>query len=95
MSEKEKVEVPKATLDFYKYEEDALTFYEFDATECSPPEPMVNAIHGLRMLKNENDRMVGIFFHEPTPLFERTQNSFTHEVTELENGDVKVVFKKK
>lgn len=95
MSEKEWVEVPRATLDFYKYEEGGLTFYEFNATECSPPEPMVNAINGLRMLKSENDRMVGIFFHEPTPLFERTEKNFTHEVTELESGDVKVVFKKK
>lgn len=95
MSEKVLVEVPRATLDFYRYEEDGLVYYEFDATECSPPEPMVNAINGLRMLKNDNERMVGIFFHEPTPLFDRTAKNFTHEVTELENGDVKVVFKKK
>lgn len=95
MIEKVLVEVPRATLDFYKYEENGLVYYEFDATECSPPEPMVNAINGLRMLKSENDRMVGIFFHEPTPLFDRTTKNFTHEVTELENGDVKVVFKKK
>lgn len=92
---KELVEVPRATLKFYKYEADGLIFYEFDATECSPPEPMVNAINGLRMLKNANERLVGIFFHEPTPLFEKTNKSFTHEIEELESGDVKVVFRKK
>ena len=91
---KELVEVPRATLKFYKYEADGLTFYEFDARECSPPEPMVNAINGLRMLKNEDERLVGIFFHEPTPLFEKIEKNFLHEVTELESGDVKVVFKK-
>lgn len=95
MSEKILVEVPRATLDFYRYEENGLIFYEFDATECSPPEPMVNAINGLRMLKNDNERMVGIFFHEPTPLFVRTTKNFIHEIKELENGGVKVVFKKK
>ncbi|MFA6196589.1 MAG: hypothetical protein WC656_08075 [Sulfurimonas sp.] len=91
---KELAEVPRATLKFYTYEADGLTFYEFDATECSPPEPMVNAINGLRMLKSENDRLVGIFFHAPTPLFDKTEKSFTHEIEELESGDVKVVFKK-
>ncbi|MDO8454819.1 MAG: hypothetical protein Q7S59_09640 [Sulfurimonas sp.] len=93
--EKELVEVPRTTLKFYKYEADGLTYYEFDATECSPPEPMVNAINGLRMLKNENERLAVTFFHEPTPLFEKTTKHFIHEIEELESGDVRVVFRKK
>ena len=92
--QKELVEVPRATLDFYKYEEGGLTYYEFDATECSPPEPMVNAINGLRMLKNENERLIGFFFHEPFPLYQKIPSSFEHEATELESGDFKVVFKR-
>ncbi len=92
--EKELVEVPRTTLKFYKYEADGLLFYEFDATECSPPEPMVNAINGLRMLKNENERLSVTFFHEPTPLFEKTAKSFIHEIEELESGDVRVIFRK-
>lgn len=91
---KKLVEVPRATLDFYKYEKDGLVFYEFDATECSPPEPMVNAVIGLSMLKNKEDRVVGIFFHEPIPLYERVSSEFTHEAKELENGDYKVIFKR-
>ena len=91
---KKLVEVPRATLDFYKYEKDGLVFYEFDATECSPPEPMVNAVIGLSMLKNKEDRVVGIFFHEPIPLYERVPSEFTHEAKELENGDYKVIFKR-
>ncbi len=93
--EKELIVVPMATLDFYKYEEDGLTLYEFNATECQPPEPMVNAMHGLRLLENENDRLVGIFFHEPAPLFMRTDEFFSRESTELESGDFRIVFKKK
>ncbi|MBU1658744.1 DUF2249 domain-containing protein [bacterium] len=92
--QKELVEVALSTLKFYKYEEDGLVFYEFDATKCSPPEPMVNAINGLRMLKNENDRLVGIFFHEPLPLYEKIGSMFSHEAQELQSGDVRVVFKK-
>lgn len=90
---KELIKVAGASLDFYKYEEDDLTYYEFDATECSPPAPMVNAINGLRMLKNENERLIGIFFHEPFPLYQKIPSFFNYEVTELENGDFKIIFK--
>jgi len=90
---KESVSLPMATLEFYKYEENGLVFYEFDATECQPPEPMVNTIHGLKLLKNENDRLIGRFFHEPVPLYERVGNSFEHEAIELENGDFNIIFK--
>ena len=89
---KELVTVPMATLDFYKYEEDGLTFYEFNATECSPPEPMVNAMHGLNVLKSEKDRLVGIFFHEPTPLYNKIKSRFSYEAFALESGDYRIVF---
>lgn len=91
--QKELVEIPLTTLEFYKYEENGLVYYEFDATQCHPPEPMVNAINGLKVLKNENDRLVGIFFHEPTPLYEKIDNAFNREVIELESGDFRVIFK--
>ncbi len=90
---KKLVEVPGATLPFYTYEEDGLTFFEFDATECSPPEPMVNTMRGLGLLKSENDRLIGLFFHEPFPLYERIPFTIAHEATELKNGDFKVSFK--
>lgn len=91
--QKELISIPRATLDFYRYEEDGLTYYEFDATLCQPPEPMINAIMGLSLLKNKNDRLVGIFFHEPFPLYERVPLTISHEAIELENGDFKIIFK--
>lgn len=92
---KELVEIPFATLDFYKYEKDGLVYYEFDARECNPPEPMVNAMSGLQMLKNKNERLVGIFFHEPFPLYQKITNLFSYEPKELEEGDFMVTFKVK
>ncbi len=92
---KELVEVPRTTLEFYKYEEDGLIYYEFDATQCQPPEPMVNAMNGLGMLQDENDRLVGIFFHEPTPLLERVSASFDYESQKQTSGDFKIIFKKR
>lgn len=92
---KELIIVPMATLDFYKYQENDLTYYEFNATECSPPEPMVNAIHGLGLLKERSERLVGIFFHEPTPLYGKVGDEFSHEAVELESGDFKITFRLK
>jgi hypothetical protein len=91
--EKTLIEVPRATLNFYKYEEDGLTYYEFDATQCQPPEPMINAIVGLSLLKSKNDRLVGIFFHEPFPLYDRVPLSIAHEAKELDDGDFRITFK--
>jgi len=91
--DKELIEVPNATLDFYKYKKDNLTYYEFDAIECTPPEPMVNSMCGLMMLKNENDRLVGKFFHEPFPLYQKIATKFDIESKELKNGDFIVIFK--
>jgi hypothetical protein len=92
--QKEKVVIPMTTLDFYKYEKDGLLYYEFDATECSPPEPMVNTMHALRLIKDENERLVGKFFHEPAPLYAKIADYFNYEAKELENGDFEIIFKK-
>ena len=94
MLHKELVKIPRATLDFYKYEEDGLIFYEFDASECTTPEPMVNAMAGLALLENDNERLVGKFFHKPIPLLNRISEYFSYETYELESGDFCIVFKK-
>ena len=92
---KELIEVPFATLDFYKYKKDELIYYEFDARECTPPEPMVNAMTGLKMLKNENERLIGTFFHEPFPLYEKISSRFKYESQECDNGDFVITFSRK
>ena len=92
---KEQIEVPLATLDFYKYEKDGLIYYEFDARECTPPEPMVNTMYGLQILKNENERLVGIYFHEPIPLYQKISSSFEYKSQEHDDGDFTVTFSKK
>jgi hypothetical protein len=91
---RELIKVPGTTLDFYMHKEGGLTIYEYDATECDPPEPMVNTIRGLGLLKTKKDRLVGTFFHEPFPLYERVPIIFTHEAKELANGDFKITFKR-
>jgi len=93
--QKKLIEVPRATLDIYSYEKDGIQIYEFNATECSPPEPMVNTIVSLELLKHETDILEVTFFHEPLPLYERISQKYSHTSQELENGDILVTFRKK
>jgi hypothetical protein len=95
MQKKEKIEIPMTTLEFVTYEEDGIRYYEFDATECQPPEPMVNAMHGLNHLQSKDECLVGLFFHEPTPLYDKIKRSIEYKAIELENGDFRIEFRKK
>jgi hypothetical protein len=92
--DKKLIQIPGTTLDFYTYEKGGLKYYEFDATECEPPEPMMNTLRGLAVLKSPNERLVGRYIHEPFPLYERIPFSFEYKPTELPNGDFEVVFKR-
>jgi len=95
MIEKSKVEIPMTTLEFLTYEDNGIRYYEFDATECQPPEPMVNTMHALQHIKSENECLVGIFFHEPTPLYAKIEEFFEYNATELESGDFRIEFRRK
>ncbi len=92
--QKKSIQVPATTLEFFTYEKGGLKFYEFDASECEPPEPMINTLRGLALLKHKNERLVGTYFHEPFPLYERIPISFEYKPLELENGNFQVTFKK-
>ena len=89
---KELIVIPLTTLDIYKYEKDGLTFYEYDATDCQPPEPMLNTIHILNTIKSKNERVVGRFFHEPSPLYTKISPLFSYKAEELDNGDYEITF---
>jgi uncharacterized protein (DUF2249 family) len=38
--------------------------------------------------------LVGIFFHEPTPLYDKIGSQYKYDAKELENGDFRIVFEK-
>jgi hypothetical protein len=54
---------------------------------------MVNTMVGLSLLKSKNDRLVGIFFHEPFPLYDRIPLTISHEAKQLDSGDFRITFK--
>lgn len=90
----EKIEVIGASVDFFKSEDGKTTVYQFDTSRCSPPEPMINAMLGLKMLDN-NSKLIMINHRAPMGLFPKIEQDFEYEVIDLENGTVKIVFTKK
>lgn len=93
MSEKVLLEVPGASLPFYTYEDEGITYIEFDSSESHPPEPMVNVMKGFELISGTDKRLVMINAQEPVPLYPRIANSFVWDVEVLKSGDVKIVFK--
>ncbi|MBA1438699.1 MAG: DUF2249 domain-containing protein [Epsilonproteobacteria bacterium] len=90
----EKIEVTGATVDFFKEVQDGLTVYQFDTSRCGPPEPMVNAMAGLQLL-DANSKLVMINHKAPGGLFPKIEGDFDYEVSEMDDGRVKVEFRKK
>ncbi len=87
----ELLEVNGATVPFYKYEDNGVTFIQFDSSKSGHPEPMVNAMSGLQVIKGE-EKLVMINSKAPMGLFPKVEAGFNFEVTDLEDGRAKVIF---
>ena len=88
------VEVNGATIPFMKYEENDTTIFQFDSSKSAHPEPMMNAMSGLQMIK-EGEKLEMINSKAPMGLFPRIEEDFSFEIEELVDGRVKVTFAKK
>ena len=85
------VEVNGATVPFYKYEENGVTFIQFDSSKAGHPEPMINAMSGLQAIKGD-EKLVMINSKAPMGLFPKVEAGFNFDVSELEDGRAKVIF---
>lgn len=90
-SEASKIDVTGATVDFYKLEKDGESTYYFDSSKCGPPDPMVNAMCGLKLIKGTNDKLVMINHKAPGGLFAKLQDDISYSTEEVD-GLVKIVF---
>lgn len=91
----EKIEALGATVDFYKQEEGGVTIFSFDTSMSPPPEPMINAMAGLQLLKQANQKLVMINHKPPLGLFPKIEEDFDYVMSEEEEGKTKIVFTKK
>ena len=89
---KEKIEVAGATVDFFKYNEGDTEVYEFDTSRCGPPEPMVNAMAGLKLIDSENKKLVMINHKKPMGLLNKVGENYNINDKELDGGMVALEF---
>lgn len=87
-----KIEVSGATLDFFQYEKENVTYFFFDSSMTGPPEPMVNAMAGLRLLDDKNKKLVMLNHKTPGGLFAKIGENFNFELETLEDGRSLVTF---
>jgi hypothetical protein len=87
-----KIDVPGATVDFYEYVKDGVTHYQFDTSKKGPPEPMVNAMSGLKLIDGSDKKVVMINHKMPMGLLEKIGENYTIEDEKLDDGRVKLTF---
>jgi len=87
-----KIEVEGSTVDFVVFQDDGLTYYAFDTSRCGPPEPMVNAMAGLRLIDAPEKRLIMINHKMPMGLFSKMEDDFEIDSCTREDGLAEVVF---
>jgi len=90
----EQIDVMGATVPFFKYELNGVTFLQFDSSRCGHPEPMINAMSGLQAIQ-DGEKLVMINSKPPMGLFPKIENDFNFELDALEDGNAKVIFTKR
>jgi len=91
-SEASKIEVEGATVDFFELAKDGVSVYYFDTSKEGPPHPMVNAMCGLKLIKNTNSTLVMINHKAPGGLFGKLEADVSYATQEIEGGLVQVTF---
>lgn len=81
-----KMDMPDSTVDFFEYEKDGITYYYFDTSLSVPPEPMINAMLGLRLLDNDKKRLIMINHKPPMGLFPKIEDNFDYRITPQEDN---------
>lgn len=91
-SDAKKIEVDGATVDFFELAQDGQSTYYFDTSAEGPPHPMVNAMSGLKLIKNTANTLVMINHKNPGGLFGKLEADVSHQTENIDGGLVKVTF---
>jgi len=91
----EKIEVQGSDVDFYTYEEEGTTLFQFDSSMTGPPSPMVNAMCGLNLIDGTDKKLVMINHKPPMGLFPKIEDKYNYEIEELSDGKHKITFTSK
>ena len=90
--EKIQIEVTSASVPFFTYKMENTQYFEFDTSKCGSPYPMVNAMAGLKLIDNNDKKLVMINSTYPVGLIGKIGKNYGYTKEELEDGNVKIVF---
>ncbi len=91
-SEAIKIEVAGATVDFFELAQDGVSTYFFDTSAEGPPHPMVNAMSGLKLIKNTQNTLVMINHKAPGGLFGKLEADVAYKSEDIDGGLVQITF---
>ncbi len=80
-----------STVPFFKYTIEESQIIEFDTSKCGPPEPMVNAMIGLKMI-DENTKLLMINHKSPGGLISKIGDNYDIESVDTPDGGVQLLF---
>ncbi|MCP4297549.1 MAG: hypothetical protein GY786_18275 [Proteobacteria bacterium] len=86
------INVQGATVPFYRFQEGDITFYQFNTSFTPPPEPFINAMCGLALVKNDHTKLNMINHKEPMGLIDRMAGNFQIDITPLDEELYKITF---
>ncbi len=89
---KEAIEIMGATVPFFTYTEGEDQVFEFDTSKCGPPDPMVNAMAGLKHIDGPNKKLVMINHKSPGGLIAKIGENYNIDEVNLDDGRVKLIF---
>ncbi len=89
---KEAIEIMGATVPFFTYTEGEDQVFEFDTSKCGPPDPMVNAMAGLKHIDGPNKKLVMINHKSPGGLIAKIGENYNIDEQKLDDGRVKLIF---
>jgi len=81
-----------ATVPFYKYTMGEDQIIEFDTSKCGPPEPMVNAMIGLKMINDAHTKLLMINHKKPMGLLDKVGENYQIEEAAMDDGRVQLLF---
>ncbi|MDX1810136.1 MAG: hypothetical protein R3331_11410 [Sulfurospirillaceae bacterium] len=86
------IDIEGATVPFSQYVIEGITYIEFDSSKCPPPEPMINAMLAMELIKDANTKVIMINHKSPAGLLAKIGENFDIQERELDDGRVKLVF---
>jgi hypothetical protein len=89
---KEEIEVAGATVPFFTYTLGEDQVFEFDTSKCGPPDPMVNAMAGLKLIDGSSKKLIMINHKSPGGLLAKIGDNYDIQSEDLDDGRVKLVF---